>query len=520
MSQYCGFLSAGGVTRYLKFREPRRVETQDCRLAQTAGRLTIGDKEFPVTIGTSTSHSSFLAGDLTDAGDCNTGVVETKEGKKLGGQAAQAVYEITVMEEYARINDLSGIITFDSGISARTGDLGLMDSMEGTYVWTGVMEACPKTLVQLYRGMIRIFSNHTASLEGGIALMEDKVKEQVAGLELQHMFVLCGNSALRTHIPNIAIFAHQDPRMEVASGKHLEEDLDTTRLESTMSFLQIRASMSLQEKIRQVRYEICQSWRETAFVQLEAIAEADNPYSLLQIFGRGHVIAKSGAVAYMTRCNPVEVLPRISGNCTEEIQVTWRNGSLFVDPISYVIKTAASPTRCNDISPPRWNIAGKWYCAYSTIWECAPPRDLPVEAVNIDEKDLLDLGLGRSIYSKEQVEEFLRFQDSQGTRKAYLAETAELAYSGRASDGTWGLGMGEQARAAIIDAVGLSLVPLYRIVGPRGVTLLFLMFFWGVVRLVFTIIMRAIAIYRARGAGLWTRINNTLYSRPSSSHSE
>jgi hypothetical protein len=37
-------------------------------------------------------------------------------------------------------------------------------------------------------------------VEGGLALMEDKVKEQVAGLELQHMFVLCGNSALDMHL--------------------------------------------------------------------------------------------------------------------------------------------------------------------------------------------------------------------------------------------------------------------------------------------------------------------------------
>jgi hypothetical protein len=194
--------------------------------------------------------------------------------------------------------------------------------------------------------------------------------------------------------------------------------------------------MSLQEKICQVRHEICQSRRETAFVRLEAFAGADNPYSLLQIFRRGHVIAKSGSVAYMTRFNPVEVLPRISGNCTEEIPVTWRNGSFFVDSISYVIKTAALPTRSNDIAPPRWNIARKWYCAHPAILECVPPRDLPVEAVNIDEDDLLDLGLGRSIYSPEQVEEFLPFQDSQGMRKAYLSETAELAYSGRASDDT------------------------------------------------------------------------------------
>jgi hypothetical protein len=42
--------------------------------------------------------------------------------------------------------------------------------------------------------------------------------------------------------------------------------------------------------------------------------------------------------------------------------------------------------------------------------------------------NLLNLGLGRSIYSKEQMEDFARFQDSQNTRKAYLAEAAELAY--------------------------------------------------------------------------------------------
>jgi hypothetical protein len=78
-----------------------------------------------------------------------------------------------------------------------------------------------------------------------------------------------------------------------------------------------------------------------------------------------------------------------------------------------------------------------------------------------------------------------------------------MAYSCRAEDGIWGLRMGEQAKAAIIDAVGLSFIPLYRIVGPLAVSILFLMFISGLVRLVVTIIMRAIAIYRARGAGLW-----------------
>jgi hypothetical protein len=63
------------------------------------------------------------------------------------------------------------------------------------------------------------------------------------------------------------------------------------------------------------------------------------------------VITKSGVMTYVTRCNPVEVLPRVSSNCTEEIAITWNNTSLYMDPISYVIKSAASPIRCNDIAP-------------------------------------------------------------------------------------------------------------------------------------------------------------------------
>jgi hypothetical protein len=46
-----------------------------------------------------------------------------------------------------------------------------------------------------------------------------------------------------------------------------------------------------------------------------------------------------------------------------------------------------------------------------------------------------DIRLGRCIYTKKQLELFATFQDSQGTRKAYLAETAELTYGGRNKNG-------------------------------------------------------------------------------------
>jgi hypothetical protein len=43
---------------------------------------------------------------------------------------------------------------------------------------------------------------------------------------------------------------------------------------------------------------------------------------------------------------------------------------------------------------------------------------LPVDEVKIDPVEVSDIGLGKSIYTKEQLDEFACFQDSQSTRKA------------------------------------------------------------------------------------------------------
>jgi hypothetical protein len=53
--------------------------------------------------------------------------------------------------------------------------------------------------------------------------------------------------------------------------------------------------MSMKEKLRQVRGAICVNRREIAHTRLEAIAGADNTYSLITIFGRGNLAIKAGA---------------------------------------------------------------------------------------------------------------------------------------------------------------------------------------------------------------------------------
>jgi hypothetical protein len=84
---------------------------------------------------------------------------------------------------------------------------------------------------------------------------------------------------------------------------------------------------------------------------------------------------------------------------------------------------------------------------------------LPVDKVRIDPVKVNNIREGKSIYTKEQLDEFARFQDSQGTRKAYLAETAELAYTGCSKSGEWGLALSSAAQESLIDIVGASFFP-------------------------------------------------------------
>jgi hypothetical protein len=202
--------------------------------------------------------------------------------------------------------------------------------------------------------------------------------------------------------------------------------------------------MTLQETIRQVKAEICEDRKQIAHMRLESIAGAENPYSLMQVFGRGHQVTRNGATVYVTRCQAAEVLPRTHTNFTNEIPAILNGTNVFVDPISFVIITAAAPVRCNDVAPPRWRLNGLWYCAFQEIRDCAEPGKIPMKPIAIDDIKVMNLGLGRSIYSPAQLEEFARFQESQGTRRAFLAESTKRAYNSRAGR-QWGSGLSDLA---------------------------------------------------------------------------
>ncbi len=120
---------------------------------------------------------------------------------------------------------------------------------------------------------------------------------------------------------------HPMKQIEVVSRKFsmVTTEAELTRLESELNFSQVRSTMTIQEKIRQVKGEDC---KQIAHTRLERIAVAENPYSLMQEFGRGHQVTRNGAMVSLNRRQAVEVIPRTHTNCSNKIPAEYKGASM------------------------------------------------------------------------------------------------------------------------------------------------------------------------------------------------
>jgi hypothetical protein len=88
-----------------------------------------------------------------------------------------------------------------------------------------------------------------------------------------------------------------------------------------------------------------------------------------------------------------------------------------------------------------------------------------------------------------------------------------MAYTGHKEKGEWGLALSSAAQGSLIDIVGASFFPLYRVVGPMIFFLSLMLLVWGGLRLMVTVLVRVIVIVRCKGCGIWvlTALWGTLF---------
>jgi hypothetical protein len=82
------------------------------------GKVIINRRILQAKIGATVSHAMFLSLTMDNDSNCETGIISFPNGKTLGGQTAQGLYEVMLREEFARLNKLARSLTLTLGVQA------------------------------------------------------------------------------------------------------------------------------------------------------------------------------------------------------------------------------------------------------------------------------------------------------------------------------------------------------------------------------------------------------------------
>jgi hypothetical protein len=83
----------------------------------------------------------------------------THRGVVIDHQFTQMVVEVSIRMKWARVNEVSSMITTTSNLIAPVTDRSMMDTQDGTYVWEYSQEDFPESILQLYLGNVKVLTN-------------------------------------------------------------------------------------------------------------------------------------------------------------------------------------------------------------------------------------------------------------------------------------------------------------------------------------------------------------------------
>ncbi len=162
-------------------------------------------------------------------------------------------------------------------------------------------------------------------------------------------------------------------------------------------------------------------------MRMEAVASADNLHnlhSLIAIFRRGLLAIKAGRAVYYEMCtcgSCTEIPQKLHGrnHCHAQWNRNIRRPNQLRDNFCRV------PRTLQPCHPCKVQARGQVVLQLPRTEGVHNPSMMPVDEVQIESFRMNYLGLEKSIYTKKQLDGFVAFQDSQGTRRVYLAEREE-----------------------------------------------------------------------------------------------
>lgn len=509
----CGFDSIEYGSQWTVYQDSLEITPSECRTAIDKGQIMIEGRPFRVRVGAPTTLRYYSYGGLDSAGNCKTAsFMSANIWFSKSYELVVIAAEIKILRGVVDIS--TGLIRFSNGIQTKYQDEVLRDATEGTLVWTATPPSCAETVSEVYLGNATIHQRKGGIEAEAILMIENNKTSQYAGLILRQPRALCDVHCFSTQIRGIVACLMRT--MDVPLPKTTFKtyfDPKIADIQTQLSHLHLGTNMRMYERFEAVHAEICELDRRTLHLKLQAIAGVSNPYSLLDLFGPGHVVYTAGATAYVSKCIPVQAVRVDYHNCTEEVPVSVNGTKYFADPFTWVLREYPTVVPCSYIMPVRWRINRTWYCSYPSVSLCVEPMKLNV-SLGIDHvMPDFTRGLGSGVFTPRQLEEHRLYQITQSSRRPVLAKVTNAAVGAGLGDGVLGIPFDFHDINHLTLAITFHAFPFFYHLGQAWNYFCGFMMALVFIKLVVGCTLRAWVLYREKGLGVWmfASLWNTAY---------
>ena len=499
----CGFDSLTYGTHQVLIDRPLSITMEDCRKIVRDRKWNYMGREFSVKIGRENIFKFYAHGKLEEDGTCRT------EDFSVNGYQFYKSYE----ERRVRleVKAVQGVLDEDSGTTVVKGvrgeyqNEGFYDHKLGTIIWRATEAQCHESVSELYLGPVHLHKHKNGTV-GSFVILSNNRTGQYGGFLLKKPTSLCQVQGFRTQIPSIVIRILRRGDSPLPHSRFRSNLLQTEmNLMSRMSYLHLKTNTNVEAQFGAIYEELCSSKRATIINRLRMLSHSNNQYVALDIFGEGHTVYSSGAVAHVTRCAPVEAKIRALPNCTRDIPVYYGEDKepAFVDPISMVVKARTHVLACNPIMPIIWSIDGKWWCSSPELRVCPDPLriDIAMEA-QYQPRDFAE-ELDGSMYTEEHMQIHRDYVMFANAREPILDTLAYKSDRGAERGGETGMPLSPQDYLVLSHIVGLEISPGLFFFGKYWFVLWTLLTLGGVIRLVLDTVIKIYLGLKRKPPGFW-----------------
>ena len=501
----CGFNSITYGSVWAVWSQPKILTPTECLVAATNTRVTVEGQEFNAYLGMKTQFTYFSHGTVDITGNCQTANFVTN------GILYENSYEETFIVVYLKklygIADLSsGLVKFNNGLRARYQEAVLRDTEEGTVVWSVEIRNCTDTVSEVYNGnatLHRYIPDKGSLLESIVMISNDETR-QYAGLVLRNEVRSCSARCYGTQIKGIIVCLYREREVKPLPSLVFQpqDDPNQSNLQTQLAFLHLSGQMNTLSKFIEIQGQICKLDRSVLFNKLQIIADSNNQYSLLDLYGPGHSTFVAGAVAYVAKCVPQEATRRPFENCTKEIPVMVGDQERFADPLTKILKVYPTVLPCSKIMPVRWHIDGDWWCADPTPYKCQSPNQLNLSMDHLAAQFDFTRGLEGGLYTAEQLEAHRLFQINYYSREAVLNKVTLAAV--QSTQGTrLGMVVSLEDVRDLAKEVSWHILPFFYWFGDGWNYFTGFCMVIVICKVILGNILRAALLYRQRGCGWW-----------------